>query len=46
MNSPAHRANILLSSFKHVGVGVIQANDRLWVTVTFEARSDPGSPLC
>jgi uncharacterized protein YkwD len=46
MNSPAHRANILLSSFQHVGVGVIQANDRLWVTVTFEARSDPGSPLC
>ena len=46
MNSPAHRANILLSSFKHVGVGVIQSGDRLWVTVTFEARSDPGSPLC
>ena len=46
MNSPAHRANILLSSFKHVGVGVVQSGDRLWVTVTFEARSDPGSPLC
>lgn len=46
MNSPAHRANILLSSFRHVGVGVIQSGDRLWVTVTFEARSDPGTPLC
>ena len=46
MNSPAHRANILLSSFRHVGVGVVQSGDRLWVTVTFEARSDPGTPLC
>ena len=46
MASPAHKANILLSSFRHVGVGVVQSGDRLWVTVTFEARSDPGSPLC
>ncbi len=46
MDSPAHRANILLGSFKYVGVGVGRADDRLWVTVTFEAKSDPGSPLC
>jgi uncharacterized protein YkwD len=46
MDSPAHRANIMLTSFKYVGVGTIQAGDRLWVTVTFEAKSNPGSPLC
>ena len=46
MNSTAHRANILLSDFRHVGVGVINDDGRLWVTVIFEARSDPGSPLC
>ncbi|HWL65643.1 MAG TPA: CAP domain-containing protein [Actinomycetota bacterium] len=46
MNSPAHKANILLGSFKYVGVGVIKTDDRMWVTVTFEAKSDPGSPLC
>ena len=46
MNSTAHRANILLSDFRHVGVGVKKADGRLWVTVIFEARSDPGSPLC
>ena len=46
MNSPAHKANIMLSSFRHVGVGVMKDGDRLWVTVTFEAKSDPGSPLC
>ena len=46
MDSPAHKANILLGSFKYVGVGVIRSGDRMWVTVTFEAKSDPGSPLC
>ena len=46
MNSPAHRANIMLTSFKYVGVGTVQTADRLWVTVTFEAKSNPGSPLC
>jgi uncharacterized protein YkwD len=46
MASPHHRANIMLSSFRYVGVGTVMAGDRLWVTVTFEARSNPGSPLC
>lgn len=46
MNSPAHRDNILYSTYRYVGVGAIKANGRLWVTVIFEAKSDPGSPLC
>jgi uncharacterized protein YkwD len=46
MNSPAHKANILYSGFRYVGVGAIQADGRLWVTVIFESRADPGSPLC
>ena len=46
MNSPIHKANILLSSFRHVGVGVMKDGGRMWVTVTFEAKSDPGSTLC
>ena len=46
MNSTAHRDNILHSTFRHVGVGVIKDDGRMWVTVIFEARSDPGSPLC
>lgn len=46
MNSPAHRDNILYSSYRYVGVGAIKKDGRLWVTVIFEARSDPGSPLC
>ena len=46
MNSPAHKENIMLSSFRNVGVGVIKADGRMWVTVIFEARDDPGSPLC
>ena len=46
MNSPAHRDNILHSTFRHVGVGVIKDDGRMWVTVIFEARSDPGSSLC
>ena len=46
MNSPAHRDNILYGTYRHVGVGTIVKNGRMWVTVIFEARSDPGSPLC
>lgn len=46
MNSAAHRSNILYSGFRHVGVGTIQRGGRLWVTVIFEARTDPGSTLC
>lgn len=45
MNSPAHRENILLSSFKHVGVGVIKDGGRMWVTVIFENTEDPGTTL-
>lgn len=44
MESPAHRDNILYRSFKHVGVGV-STKDRMWVTVIFEATSDPGTTL-
>lgn len=46
MNSPAHRDNIVRSSYRYVGVGVIRKDGRMWVTVLFEARSNPGSPLC
>ena len=35
MNSPAHRKNIMRKSFKRVGVGVVTADDRIWVTVVF-----------
>jgi len=45
MNSPAHKANILLTSFKHVGVGVIEDGGRMWVTVIFENTDDPGTTL-
>jgi uncharacterized protein YkwD len=46
MDSPAHRSNILYSGFRYVGIGAKQAHGRLWVTVIFESRADPGSPLC
>lgn len=46
MNSPGHKANILYSPFNHVGVGTRKAGGRLWVTVIFEARNDPGTRLC
>jgi uncharacterized protein YkwD len=46
MGSTAHRDNILYSSFRHVGIGTMKSGGRLWVTVIFEARTDPGSPLC
>lgn len=45
MSSPAHKENVLLSTFNHVGVGTQKVNDKLWVTVVFEARTDPGTTL-
>ena len=45
MNSPAHRDNVLHNAYRHVGVGVKKANDRMWVTIIFEAVTDPGTPL-
>ncbi len=45
MNSPAHRANIMLSGFRNVGVGTASKGGRLWVTVIFESVSNPGTTL-
>lgn len=46
MNSAPHRANVMSRSFNRIGVGALRRNGRLWVTIIFEARSNPGSPLC
>lgn len=45
MNSPTHRENVLFKAYNHVGVGTKQVGDRLWVTVIFEAQTDPGTTL-
>ncbi|MGH2808021.1 MAG: CAP domain-containing protein [Actinomycetota bacterium] len=45
MASPAHKDNILYKSFRHVGIGVVKRNGRMWVTVIFEAQTDPGTTL-
>jgi hypothetical protein len=38
MDSPSHRDNILGSRFTHVGVGVVDAGDRIYVTEVFVRR--------
>ena len=45
MASPAHADNVLYDSFRHMGVGVIKKGDRMWVTVIFEAQTNPGTTL-
>lgn len=35
MQSPSHRANVLRSPFRTVGVGVVEKDGRLWVTEIF-----------
>jgi uncharacterized protein YkwD len=45
MQSPAHRANVVYSKFRHVGVGVSKAQSRMWVTVIFEASRNPATSL-
>lgn len=45
MNSPAHRDNVLYGKFNHVGIGTRVVDERLWVTVIFQAEANPGTPL-
>lgn len=45
LESPIHRRNILDPSFRHSGIGTMQARGRLWVTVLFEEVSDPYTTL-
>ena len=45
MGSPVHRANILNPTFTYVGVATARSGGRLWATITFEARDDPGTTL-
>jgi uncharacterized protein YkwD len=45
MNSPAHRANVLHTSFRFMGVGTRRAHGRLYVTVVFSAVRRPGTTL-
>lgn len=45
MNSAPHAANVLHTSFKRVGVGVVRNDGRIWVTVIFEAVKNPGTTL-
>lgn len=51
MNSQGHRANVLNAGFSEVGVGVVQAGSRLWVTVVFRTPvvayvPPPPAPTC
>ena len=45
MRSSPHRANILKSSYRHVGVGVKKKGGRVWTSVVFESRRNPGTTL-
>lgn len=45
MKSSLHRSNILDGVFGRVGVGVIKARGRVWVTEVFEAVDNPGTTL-
>ena len=45
MNSPLHRDNVLHSPYRHVGIGVVNRDGRMWVTVLFEGLTDPGTNL-
>lgn len=45
MASEGHRANILYPSFKHVGVGTVNKNGIIYVSVVFEGSRDPGTTL-
>lgn len=45
MNSAPHRANVVHTGYRHVGIGTFHRHGRLWVTVIFEGITNPGTPL-
>lgn len=45
MHSPEHRANILNSGYRYVGIGIVVKADTLWVTLDFEGAKNPGTTL-
>lgn len=45
MASPAHKANILFYKFRNVGIGTAKKNGTIFVTVVFQASSNPGTTL-
>jgi len=45
MGSSPHKANILKSSFRHVGVGTKRKGAYVWSAVVFESRRNPGTTL-
>lgn len=45
MRSSSHKANILKSRFRHVGVGTTKKGGYVWSAVVFESRKNPGTTL-
>jgi uncharacterized protein YkwD len=45
MDSKVHRDNILHSSYRYIGVGVVNKHGYMWVTVVFEGYDNPGTRL-
>jgi uncharacterized protein YkwD len=45
MASAPHRANILYAPWNYIGIGTARKGRWLWVTMTFEARRNPGTKL-
>jgi uncharacterized protein YkwD len=46
MESAPHRKILKDTRFRHVGVGIVRSPNYLWITETFEAYRNPGTPLC
>ena len=45
MNSETHRQVILHERYVNVGVGIAGDDGRIWATVLFESRNDPGTTM-
>jgi uncharacterized protein YkwD len=45
LRSEVDRRNMLDAQFWHVGVGAVRTRQRLWVTILFSDRNDPGTSL-
>jgi len=45
MGSSPHKANILKSAYRHLGVGVKKKGGYVWTAVVFESRRNPGTTL-
>ena len=45
MESEPHRHNVTNGEYRHLGIGIAEDGNQIWITILFEAYEDPGTTM-